>query len=590
MLAHSSMNTDLCIIGGGLAGVCAAIAAAREGISVTIMQERPVFGGNSSSEIRMWICGARGHNNRETGIIEELMLENLYRNPTKNPYLWDALLLDKLLSEKNITILTNCTCVDAETENGDFADGRNIRIKNVTGYRMTTQEMITVSAKYFADCSGDSITAPITGANFRMGREGKNDFGEDTHVENADSFTMGMSCLIQAVETRRAVPFHAPDYAIDISDEEFENRRPNLNKSDENFWYLELGGNHDTIADTEDITKDLLSLSAGFWKKIKEDESFKAENFDISFMGFLPGKRESRRMVGEYTVTERDISSGYVFPDTVAYGGWTLDDHFPGGFFHKGEANTYFDTPSPYTLPYRALYSENVENLFFAGRNISMTHMAMSSIRVMATCALLGQAVGTAASIACRNGLTPHGVYLKKISELQDILLNNDCFLPFFKRKVSPFCKNGGVPEELYNGEDRPNSIYGKEVCGVVLNNGDAIAYCFDKPVSVEKVHIVFDSDLDRLTLPGDECERIHITRSNTLLNSPDTCLPKTLCRDFELSLIMSNGEHKVYNITDNRKRTVVFNVGAELTQLSLKTVSNWGETETTRVFSFDFI
>ena len=165
MLKRKTIKTDLCVVGGGIAGMCAAIAAAREGIKVVLMHERPVLGGNASSEIRMWVCGAAGENNRETGIIEEIMLENYYRNPTKNYYNWDTVLYDFIIREKNITLLLNCTCMDGEVLKGEFADGRNIKIKKICGYQMTTQTFYDIEAKFFADCSGDSILAPITGAN-----------------------------------------------------------------------------------------------------------------------------------------------------------------------------------------------------------------------------------------------------------------------------------------------------------------------------------------------------------------------------------------------------------------------------------------
>ena len=168
MLERRKVNADLCVVGGGMAGIAAAIAAAREGIKVALVHERPVLGGNASSEIRMWICGAQGQNNRETGILEEILLENLYRNPTKNYYLWDTLLYDFVRREKNIELLLNTTCNDAECESGDFGDGRNVRIKKISAYQLTTQRFIDVEAKFYADCSGDSILAPLTGAEFRI--------------------------------------------------------------------------------------------------------------------------------------------------------------------------------------------------------------------------------------------------------------------------------------------------------------------------------------------------------------------------------------------------------------------------------------
>ena len=412
MLDKKIIETDLCVIGGGMAGIAAAISAAREGIKVVLMHERPVLGGNASSEIRMWICGSQGKNNRETGIIEEIALENLYRNPTKNYAVWDTVLYDFVKREKNITLLLNCSCMDAKTEEGSFADERSKKITSVTGWQMTTQSFIEVRAKFFCDSSGDSILAPLTGAEFKIGREGKDEFSEDTDRDKADNYTMGMSCLIQGRETTKSVIYKAPECATKLNKDSFEKRNLNIKSDYENFWYLELGGDRNTIADTEVLRDELIGLATGTWDYVKNSGDFDADTWELDFLGFLPGKRESRRMVGEVMISQRDVSDGVVFPDEVAYGGWPLDDHFPGGFYHKGAPNTNRMTPAPYSIPYRSLYSKNVENLFFAGRNISMTHMAMSSIRVMATCALLGEAVGKAAGIAVKEKLTPHGVYL----------------------------------------------------------------------------------------------------------------------------------------------------------------------------------
>ena len=162
MLDRKKLECDLCVVGGGMSGIAAAVSAAREGLSVVLMHERPVLGGNASSEIRMWISHARGEDNRETGILEEIYLESLYRNPTKNYHIWDTILYDFVKKEKNITLLLNCTCMDAKTETGDFPFGRDKRIVSVTGYQMTTQRFIEVSAKFFCDSSGDSILAPLT--------------------------------------------------------------------------------------------------------------------------------------------------------------------------------------------------------------------------------------------------------------------------------------------------------------------------------------------------------------------------------------------------------------------------------------------
>ena len=592
MLGKKKISCDLCVVGGGMAGLAAAISAAREGSSVVLMHERPVLGGNASSEIRMWICGAQGKDDRETGLLEEISLENLYRNPTKSYAVWDTVLYDFAKREKNLTLLLNCTCIDAKTEKGAFADGRDVRIKSITGYQMTTQRMIEVEASFFSDCSGDSILAPLTGAMFRLGREGKEDFGEDTVVEEADAMTMGMSCLIQARETNREIPYIPPQFATKLSKENFAGRNPDLYKETENFWYLELGGDRDTIGDTEELRDELVALAAGTWDHIKNSGEYRAENWDLDFLGFLPGKRESRRMVGEYIITQRDISDGVVFPDEVAFGGWPLDDHFPGGFYHKGRPNTNIPTTPHYSIPYRALYSKNVENLFFAGRNISMTHTAMSSIRVMATCILLGEAVGRAAALAAKHATTPHGVYLSHIKELQESLLDGDCFLPSLRREISPVCKEAsltGGDGVLRNAIDRRNPMYHNEKNFAFLAPlGQEIAYRFPK-AQVNAVHLVFDSDLERDTLDGNHCERIHTTSALYRMDAPFMHMPTTLCRAFTLYGECEGKREVLLSVTDNRKRAYHIPVGKEFDSLILIPTESWGAEDSTPVISFDF-
>jgi len=593
MLEKKILECDLCVVGGGIAGMCSAIASAREGVKVVLMHERPVLGGNASSEIRMWICGAKGENNRETGILEEIMLENFYRNPTKSWAVWDSILFDFIKREKNITLLLNTTCMDADVTNGEYAYGRNIKINSITGYQMTTQRMIEVRAKFFADCSGDSILAPLTGAQFRIGREAKSEYNEDTVVEKADDMTMGMSCLVYGRETQNEVKFIAPSYATKLTSKDFEHRKPDIHTEAENFWYLELGGNRDSIGDTEELRDELVSLALGTWDYVKNSGDFNdTKNWDLDFLGFLPGKRESRRMVGEYIVTQRDISDGKVFEDEIAFGGWPLDDHFPGGFYHRGVPNTNFSTPAPYSLPYRALYSKNVDNLLFAGRNISMTHMAMSSIRVMATCALLGEAVGKAVSIAVKHSCTPHDVYLSHISSLQNLLLNKDCFLPSMSRKVDNVCQKAvlcGANDVIRNGQDRAHKKYGttEENSKVVLDKNSSVSYAFDK-AKVNSIHIVFDSDLNRNTIPGGVVERTHATRANISLSAPVMHMPTTLCKDFTLTGSLNGKTEEILSITENKKRCYHIPIDKEYDTLTLTLHDSWGD-EKIPLISFDF-
>jgi len=600
MLQKQILHTDLCVIGGGLAGMCAAIAAARGGARVVLMHERPVLGGNASSEIRMWISGALGPNNRETGIVEEIELENFRRNPTKNYFLWDTILYEFVLREKNIQLLLNCTCMDAETEEGAFPYGRDRRIISVTGYQMTTQKFYEVHAVNYADCSGDSILAPLTGAHYREGREGKDEFDEPTYVEVHDDLHMGMSCLMQGRETPQKIPFTAPEWAMKLTEEDFNHCNPDVYTESENFWYLELGGNRDAIGDTEEVAHELISLSLGTWDHIKNSGHHNADNWELDFLSFLPGKRESRRMVGEYTITANDVLQNTPFDDAVAYGGWPIDDHFPAGFFHHGQPNTNICPSAPYSVPYRALYSANVSNLFFAGRNISMTHMAMSSIRVMATCALLGQAVGTAAALCTQHSAVPHDIFLSYLTELQDNLQAADCFLPAKRRTVGELCRETPILDEtghpiqgqelLKDGCDRPNASYGTDTCGCTVPNGRALEYRFDTPQAVDTVHLTFNSDLNRDTLPGGQVERQRSMRANVRLDAPLMYMPLTLCRAFLLEVCTADGACREYPVRDNACRAYHIPVGREdVTVIRLTLLENWGGSGETDLYSFDF-
>ncbi len=398
---------------------------------------------------------------------------------------------------------------------------------------------------------------------------------------------MGMSCLLQARKTDAPVTFMAPSFAKKMTSEDLRFRKPNLDDDAENFWYLELGGDRDSIRDTETIRDELLALAFGIWDYIKNSGEYHAENWQLDFVGFLPGKRESRRMIGDdHLMTQPEVSNGGVFPDVVAYGGWPLDDHDPAGFYYNGHPCVQIPTPPVYGIPYRCLYSGNIENLYFAGRNISMTHAAMSSARVMATCALLGQAVGTAASVALAHCETPREVYVNHLSILQKTLLENDCMLPGIKRQVGEDVKKARlIPAEaecVRDGEDRLNAY-------VVPENG-WIEYVFDEPVYIQRVRLIFDSDLDRMTLPGSACERRHAMRANVCPDSPVMRMPGTLVRSYTLECVTDESKTVCLSSeADNRKRLVIVDVGRTVRTLRLRPLMNWDGGKQGRVFSFDF-
>ena len=565
-------QADLCVVGGGLAGMSAAIAAARDGLKVVLMHDRPVLGGNASSEIRMWICGAHGENNRETGIIEEIELENLYRNPAPTYGIWDSVLYEKVRFEENITLLINCSCCDLKMD-GD-------RIASIKGWQLTTQTWHTVEAKLFADCSGDSILAPLSGAQFRIGREAEGEFNEDIQPQKADKKTMGMSCLIQARQTNSPQTFIPPSWAYKYqSEDDFPYRDHDHRET--NFWWIELGGEQDSIYDTEEIRDELLKIAYGVWDHIKNHGDHGAENWILDWVGFLPGKRESRRYVGDYLLTQNDVRSGGKFEDLVAYGGWTMDDHHPGGFNYPGEPTIFHPAPSPFGIPYRCLYSKNISNLFFAGRNISVTHAALSATRVMATCATLGQAVGIAATIAIRDGLTPRGIYEKRIEELKQKLMDEDCYLPWNRRSVSKLTLEAtltashGEPEPLRNGLDRP---IGDEDNGWRGEIGSWVEYAFAAPRKIYELRFIFDSDLNR---------KVFNMPCNFPIHAEPYQVPGSLVRTFRIEVENDGQWQTLLRVENNYQRLVKLAVDLETKAIRFVPEATWGA-EDVHVYSWD--
>ena len=491
-LYYQDHEFDVCVVGGGMAGMCAAIASARNGAKTAIVQDRPVFGGNASSEIRMWICGAHGAHNKETGILEEIQLENQYRNPSGNYSIWDSVLWSKIAYQPGLTTFLNCSCTDAEM------DGN--RIVGIKAWQLTSQTWHTIRARTFIDCSGDSILAAVTGAEFRTGREARAEFNEDIQPLKADAKTMGNTLLLQLRRTDTEQGFIAPRWAYKFErPADLPNRIDGVNAH--NFWWLEIGGLQDTIRDAEPIRDELMKIGYGVWDYIKNraPEREQAEDWALEWIGSLPGKRENRRFIGDYILTQNDVRDGGYFDDIIAYGGWSMDDHHPAGILYPGEPTVFHAAPSPYGIPYRCLYSRNIENLLFAGRNISVTHAALSSTRVMATCALLGQAAGTAAALCHKFGCDPRSIASgDRLTQLQSILQEDDCWLPGKTRAVSALALKGeltgtGSVQLLRDGHDRDSDNHAHAWSGAV---GSAIEYRWSSASEIAGARFVFDSNL----------------------------------------------------------------------------------------------
>ncbi|WP_219825918.1 FAD-dependent oxidoreductase [Nonomuraea typhae] len=408
------------MIGGGLAGTCAAIAAARLGRTVALVNNRPVLGGNSSSEVRVWVCGATGHGKnhhaREGGIMGELFVENQYRNPQGNPYFWDTTVLDAVRSEPNISLFLNTDVRSVQAGSGG--------IESVTGWMMGSEREITFASPYFLDCTGDGLIGHLAGARHRIGREGFEEYGEPWAPPVPDDITLGSTLLFYTKDAGEPVRYVPPSFAKDITQTSIPERR--IIKAGDNgcaYWWIEFGGELDTVHDNDRIRDELWSVIYGIWDYIKNSGKFAADTMTLEWAGALPGKREYRRFLGDHVLTQHDVLGQTPFEDRVAFGGWSIDLHPPQGMYatEAGAKQRYAD--GIYHIPYRSLYSVNVPNLLMAGRNISASHVAFGSTRVMATCATLGQAAGTAAALCVATGARPRDL---PVAELQRTLLRED--------------------------------------------------------------------------------------------------------------------------------------------------------------------
>ena len=478
-LNTEKIEVDFVVVGGGLAGVCASLAAARRGARVCLIQDRPVLGGNASSEVRVWALGATSHmgnNNRfsrEGGIIDELMTENLRRNREGNPVLFDMVLIDKVLEEKNIRLLLNTAAYSVETD-----DSQARRIKSVTAFCSSSETVYRVSGRFFADCSGDGVLSWLSGVTARMGAEDRATYGE-AFAPDVRKYgqLMGDTMFFYMKDTGKPVEYVAPDFALkDV--EKYISKLENscyFNTSYHGckYWWIEWGGRMDTVHDTEKIKRELWKVVYGIWDYVKNSGKYpQIKNYTLEWVGTIPGKRESRRMKGLYTLTQNDIVGQRHFADAVSYGGWAIDLHPADGVYAAGSACNQWHSKGVYQIPWRCFVGDEVENLFFAGRIISTSHVANGSTRVMCTGAHGAEAVGTAAALCLSSGFRPADFAASEnASRLRLALEESGHFVPGFSETDSGNLLNSatviasstwsfrGFKADLFRKLDRPAAL-----------------------------------------------------------------------------------------------------------------------------------
>lgn len=546
MLAIHEFECDILVAGGGPAGVPCALAAARCGAKVILCQDRSVLGGNASSEVRMHIVGANGTGRfdrgeelateaREGGIIEEIRLENCVRNPQRSASMFDLILYDKCREEPNLTLMLNTTVTGVE-----MRDAEHNEIVAAIAERQSTEDRFRIRARTFIDCTGDGRLAFEADAAFMRGRESTTEFNESLAREHADSHQLGSTILITARKHDRPMPFVAPDWVRTFTKDELRLRLYAVPGEEEptheyGYWWAEWGGTLDTIKANETIRDELLAVTLGIWNHVKNgppgtpphEDPFDASHWALEWLGFLPGKRESRRFIGQHVLTQQDIESSREFDDAIAFGGWSMDLHPPEGVDAPNEEPCEQHVlPYLYDIPLRCCVARDIRNLIFAGRNISATHVAFSSTRVMATCAVVGQGVGTAAALAVELNVSPDQIAADStlVSNIQQRLLRDDAFLIGRRsntaddlaqtaRITASSEQPGGEATNVVSGQTR--SVHGER--GVSPDRAHAglhrwmsvpgelpawIQFDWDEPQPIQSVQLVFDTGMHRhLTL-----------------------------------------------------------------------------------------
>lgn len=558
-LKTKTATYDVVVVGGGLPGMCAAIASARHGAKTALVHARHVFGGNASSEIRMHVCGASENMAKpeleEGGILYEMMLDNKSRNDYFSYSIWDMVLFRAIKKEKNLTAYLNTAMEDCETNKGS--------VQKIITYQQTTETRYVIEGGIFIDCTGNGTLGYLAGAEFRTGSESRYEFGEAHAPEKANNSRMGNTLLFKAVDRGHSINFKRPEFAKVFTEEQLKYRPHSAlqkvqTKKDTNdkylqiatfgsyqvdygYWWIELTGEKEDIIDEyEEIRDDLVACIYGVWDHLKNAGEHGAENYDLEWVGMLPGMRESRRLVGDYILTENDVVSNRHFDDAVAYGGWPMDIHAANGLYDfDEEPSNIIGFDGSYTIPYRSYYSKNIKNLMMAGRNISASKNAMSSTRVMGTCAIGGQAVGTAAAMCIKYGCAPYEI-AGHIDELQQTLLKDDCYIPGIKNTdesdlareaeiTATSAKTGFEAQNIVSGvarkEGERSNLW---ISDGISEQGETVALKLKNSAKVSQVRLIFDSNFNY---------SIKQTMSRKRQEQQRIGVPCELVRDYDVAL-----------------------------------------------------
>lgn len=409
----ASAKYDFVVVGGGISGMCAAVAAARQGLKVALVNDRPVLGGNNSAEIRVHLGGtieigpypALGRMQREFGHSKKGNAQPAENYEDGKKQSW-------IESEPNVTLYASNRAV-AVRKDGSKIDA--VIIRNIE-----TSEEILLEAPLFADCTGDGTVGYLAGADYRYGREGKAEFGESLAPDEPDNFVLGASVQWYSKETGKKCNFPVFDYGLNFSD-------ASVQKVTMGEWTWETGMLHDMTTEFEYIRDYGMMVIYSNWSYLKNKLGMYPDR-DLDWVAYISGKRESRRLMGDYIYKQDDIEKAVFHEDATFATTWSIDLHFPDPEitpYFPGEefkTRTVHNRIYPAAVPYRCLYSRNVDNLFMAGRDISVTHVALGTTRVMRTCGMSGEVVGLAASVCKVRNASPRDVYRYYLPDLKTLM------------------------------------------------------------------------------------------------------------------------------------------------------------------------
>lgn len=576
---------DVVVVGGGLSGMCAAIAAARHGANTCIIQNRSVYGGNASSEVRMHIVGASSHAAKsdlaETGILLEMLMENKRRNPYASFPVFDSILWEFIHFQENLTPYLNTNMDDAVVEDG--------KITAVICHQNTTETEFKIFGKIFVDATGHGTLGTMAGCESRWGSEGKDAHGEPNAPDMANDDTQGNTIMFSAIDRGEPVKFIKPKWAYTFTEDnlkyrghgnsvgshadggelvEFEEgsgRLPAFFNVDSGYWWIEVGGDwDDIIRQGEELRDELVKCVYGVWDHLKNQGDHGIDTLDLDWVGMVPGYRESRRLVGDYLLTEMDVRENRIFDDAVAYGGWQMDQHVRRGIWDFDKVpSRILNFSGCYTIPYRCFYSNQVSNLMMAGRDISTTKMAFGSTRVMGTCAIGGQAVGTAAAIAIAKDCTPAEVG-NHIDELQQALLKDDCYIPgFANHDPADLCrsakvtatsfKEGCEPENVINGVARRVGKNENAWESADLQNA-VLTLALAEAAEVKQIRITFDPNLTKEIMPS-------MTRN--VRDRQVKGMPHELVKDYKVEALLGGEVVWSKDVAENYQRLNIHELDA---------------------------